>query len=158
MLCGSNAGEIPHVCMCKGAAPHREIVNQRGPNCDLHTLNRIHDGQPKLAVKSITLPDGVEMSVWDECVIRLFERMPIRTQPVVPNRFQTTQEKSAVGHNHPTLLQKFRLIFVRQWRLGEFQVAKAKKDPPRLCVSIADRGRAGVLLNRICICRRVVKP
>lgn len=137
--------EIRDVCVAKRPRPHCELVDQCGSHGNLDAFNRVHHDQPQLPIESVSFPNDVEMGVWGERAIRPLERMPISAKPVVTDRAQSANQHGAVSDHHSTRLKQRRLVLVGQRWFVELHGEKAKKDPPRLCMSITDRGRAGVL-------------
>ncbi len=137
--------------VCVGSPSHRQVMNERRSNGYFDSFNRINNGKAQLAIEPIAFPNVGKASVRDKSavsVLGVLEGVPVSAEPVVPNRAQSLDQDRVIVNDEAATFQELRLILVRQRRFIEGLAHGdmwAKKDPPHLCLSLGDRGRAGLL-------------
>lgn len=94
------AWKVPNIRMSVRTGTHGQLMDKGSANCNLYTLDPVHHREAKLPIKSIPLPDGFEVCIWQERIVGLLEWMPVGAEAVVANGFEAADKPRVVGHDH----------------------------------------------------------
>lgn len=122
-ICG---WEMHGVQMRERAMLQGEFGDEDCSNRDLNPFNGIHDGESKLTVEHIALPDGLKGCAWDKRAVGLLEWMPVGTEAVIADRLKLAHQPIVIRDHQAAGNQKLSLLLIRQRRFRELQKLSGK--------------------------------